>query len=286
MLIKVKSSKLRKGSIIRLERYELNIIPNGKILVINQLSVIKNTIKKQPSQENSSLKNSASNDHKPIMNSNLAETLKSIGMIGSLKPTSNNSQVKQQQHQQQHQIQQKQKNLASTNNKKNKTKQVNNNNSNLLINRAKENETIDKAKTIKISNLNEINNSVENSKNVYLSNTRQNEHTECNMHEMVEKKFKQMLNNERKCLASSSSSSSTSPSAKTMFSSSSFDRQSQKITDKNNNKNKQTNSLTKYDNKIETINDDDKNSQLDELKKENEIYLSSVNKLSTSKKVS
>lgn len=84
----VNSSKLRKGSVIRLERFELNLIPNGKILVIEQLTVLKNTI------NNNINVNTTDNERKSIMNNNLAETLKSIGIIGSLKPTSNNTQLK------------------------------------------------------------------------------------------------------------------------------------------------------------------------------------------------
>ena len=72
------------------------------------MSVIKNTIKKQqqPVSINGTgntpggqvAKTSNENERKSIMNNNLAETLKSIGIIGSLKPTSNNSQMKSLQH--------------------------------------------------------------------------------------------------------------------------------------------------------------------------------------------
>jgi hypothetical protein len=87
----VNSSKLRKGSIIRLERFNLNEIVDGKILVIEDLTVLRNTLRNGVAIND--------NERKSIMNNNLAETLKSIGIIGSLKPTSNNKQIKLKQQQ-------------------------------------------------------------------------------------------------------------------------------------------------------------------------------------------
>ena len=82
----VNSSELRKGSIIRLERFNLNKIIDGKILVIEDLTVIKNTLTNGVKIND--------NECKSIMSNNLAEILKSIDIIGSLKPTSNNKQIK------------------------------------------------------------------------------------------------------------------------------------------------------------------------------------------------
>lgn len=119
----VNRSKLRKGSIIRLDRFEINLIPNGKILVIDQLTVLKNTI-----QINL---NTNDNERKSIMNNNLADTLKSIGIIGSLKPTSNNTQLKIRVPQQQQQIKQPQSEqintVKNTNLNKNESTDKNNN---------------------------------------------------------------------------------------------------------------------------------------------------------------
>jgi hypothetical protein len=111
----INESKLRKGSIIRLDRYELNTIPNGKVLVIEELTVLKNatladetsvlpnnlgvnnqiettSLSSSSSSSSSptasitthttSLSSSDDNERKSIMNNNLAETLRSIGIIG------------------------------------------------------------------------------------------------------------------------------------------------------------------------------------------------------------
>ena len=104
----ISESKLRKGSIIRLDRYELNTIPNGKVLVIEELTVLKNAtladetsvlsnnvgvnnhnqIEMASSPTASITTHAASlslcddNERKSIMNNNLAETLRSIGIIG------------------------------------------------------------------------------------------------------------------------------------------------------------------------------------------------------------
>ena len=103
----ISESKLRKGSIIILDRYELNTIPNGKVLVIEELTVLKNAtladetsvlsnnvgVNNQIESTSSSptapiithvasLSSSDDNERKSIMNNNLAETLRSIGIIG------------------------------------------------------------------------------------------------------------------------------------------------------------------------------------------------------------
>jgi hypothetical protein len=96
----INESKLRKGSIIRLDRYELNTIHNGKVLVIEELTVLKNAtltddVVNQVAEASSSssssntvasslaLSNNDENERKSIMNNNLAETLRSIGIIGN-----------------------------------------------------------------------------------------------------------------------------------------------------------------------------------------------------------
>ena len=80
-------AKLRKGSIVRLERYELNVIPNGKVLVIEELTVLRNATLAATDEAISagaSCVASDENERKSIMNNNLAETLRSIGIIGGL----------------------------------------------------------------------------------------------------------------------------------------------------------------------------------------------------------
>jgi hypothetical protein len=120
----VNNFKLRKGSIIRLDRFELNVIPNGKILVIEELSVLKNTISNDDNNFNNNNNNNCTtdNERKSIMNNNLAETLKSIGIIGSLKPTSNNIQLKYKSPQ----IKNDTSNLNNTNTNNNKYKLIEN----------------------------------------------------------------------------------------------------------------------------------------------------------------
>jgi hypothetical protein len=122
----VNNFKLRKGSIIRLDRFELNVIPNGKILVIEELSVLKNTISNDDNNfnnnNNTNINCTTDNERKSIMNNNLAETLKSIGIIGSLKPTSNNIQLKYKSPQ----IKNDTSNLNNTNTNNNKYKLIEN----------------------------------------------------------------------------------------------------------------------------------------------------------------
>ena len=85
----INSTNLRKGSIIRLDHFELISIPNGgNIIAIDQITVLKNTIKRNA--ENSLNSNE---ERKIIINNNLSDTLKTIGIIGLLKPTSNNIQT-------------------------------------------------------------------------------------------------------------------------------------------------------------------------------------------------
>ena len=188
-----------------MERYELNIIPNGKILVIDQLSVIKNTMKKpqHQSQSNSAKSNQQTtqqtvqhpHDHErnSIMNTNLAETLKSIGIIGSLKPTSNNS----------------------TNKKQSKQQPENSANKATLDQIPKKKAHI-KSHTHKSNTLDTLAASESAHQNQLISNFnrrfKQQTFEFKQQYELIEQKFKQMFNSERKCMDYESSMSGSSSS--------------------------------------------------------------------------
>ncbi len=128
------------------------------------------------------------------MNNNLAETLKSIGIIGSLKPTSNNAQIKQQ---------------LSKNVTNHKNTSNNNNNNN----------NIGKVEVGEPTLISKFNRRFRDQRAEFRQ-----------QYDKIEEKFKQILSNERRCLASDSGES---------CGSSDFEEEAEEnnySTDKNNNK--------------------------------------------------
>ena len=272
----------------------MNIIPNGKILVIDQLSVIKNTMKKSPSTSVNSNKNNATSEseRKSIMNNNLAETLKSIGIIGSLKPTSNNSQVKQQQQQPQVSIKKNTKSKQQVEQQQTQYTNSSQNNSKNIV----ETQSIGcggstAAGTKPKNKTNDITSSPShfamlNHNKISSFNNRFKQQTAefKQQYDLIEHKFKQILNNERKCLASTSSSSaSSSTSSSTTFL---FSKEN-KETDKNNN----SKELVLADKQVVDEDEDEEEEELDEDdddddedEEDNYEYLENENK-TTNKKV-
>jgi len=73
----ISENKLRNGSIIRLDKYELNQIPTGKVLIIQQLTVIRSAFNSQTPSSNLS-------SHSPSLHDRIRD----------LMPTSNNMQMR------------------------------------------------------------------------------------------------------------------------------------------------------------------------------------------------
>lgn len=137
------------------------------------------------------------------MNNNLAETLKSIGIIGSLKPTSNNSTNKKHTETE----------TSTTESKKRSTKASHK----VCQNKTQQSSTFDTHLTPEDCELS-VSTSLPSSlhQNQLISNFnkrfKQQTFEFKQQYELIEQKFKQILNSERKCLDSESSLSSSSSS--------------------------------------------------------------------------
>ena len=227
------------------------------------------------------------------MNNNLAETLKSIGIIGSLKPTSNNSQVKQQQQQQQvstkkntksKQVEQPQQQVCTQN-----TNSSQSNSKNIV-----ETQSIECGSTVgttkPLNKTNDITSSPShfamfNHNKISSFNNRFKQQTAefKQQYDLIEHKFKQILNNERKCLAStspSSASSSTSSSSTFLFS-----KENNKETDKNNNSKELVRTDKQVVDEDEEEDEEEEPDDDDDQEEDNYEYLENENK-TTNKKVS